>query len=97
MGGFWRRIARANIPFGIPTREQNGQKYILHKQSTLAEGPQKTLDKVKKIKAKRIRQEDDLAPPTQLRPEAVKVMHDTSKKFVESSFNREYFLGCAAL
>ncbi|TKA58341.1 hypothetical protein B0A53_00079 [Rhodotorula sp. CCFEE 5036] len=67
--------------------QSNGQKYILHKQSTLAEGPQKTLDKVKKIKAKRIRQEDDLAPPTQLRPEAVKVMHDTSKKFVESSFN----------
>ncbi|GAA5867194.1 hypothetical protein JCM3774_002365 [Rhodotorula dairenensis] len=67
--------------------QSNGQKYILHKQSTLAEGPEKTLDKVKRTRAKRIRQEDDLAPPTQLRPEAVKVMHDTSKKFVESSFN----------
>lgn len=68
---------------------QNGQKYILHKQSTLAEGPEKTLDKVKRTRAKRVRQEDDLSPPTQLRPEAVKVMHDTSKKFVESSFNCE--------
>ncbi|GAA5975641.1 hypothetical protein JCM10908_005228 [Rhodotorula pacifica] len=67
--------------------QSNGQKYILHKQSTLAEGPEKTLDKVKRTRAKRIRQEDDLAPPTQLRPEAVKVMYETSRKFVESSFN----------
>jgi replication fork protection complex subunit Tof1/Swi1 len=36
---------------------QDGKKYILHKQSTLAEGPEKTMDKVKKSKAKKVRQD----------------------------------------
>ncbi|CEQ41477.1 SPOSA6832_03222, partial [Sporobolomyces salmonicolor] len=67
--------------------KQDGKKYILHKQSTLAEGPEKTLDKVKRSKAKKVRQEDDLAPPAKLRPEAIKVLYETSKLFLESAFN----------
>lgn len=67
---------------------QNGKKYILHKQSTLAEGPEKTLDKIKKTKVKKLRQEDDLAPPSQLRSEAIGVLAQTSRRFVESAFNR---------
>lgn len=68
---------------------QNGRKYILHKQSTLSEGPSATLDKIKRAKAKKVRIDDDLAPPaTQLRPEAVRILYETSRKFVESAFNR---------
>ncbi|GAA5927146.1 hypothetical protein JCM1841_006062 [Sporobolomyces salmonicolor] len=67
--------------------QSDGKKYILHKQSTLAEGPEKTLDKVKRSKAKKVRQEDDLAPPAKLRPEAIKVLYETSKLFLESAFN----------
>ncbi|GAA5852706.1 hypothetical protein JCM8547_002595 [Rhodosporidiobolus lusitaniae] len=71
----------------IAVQSGNGKKYILHKQSTLAEGPEKTLDKVKRSKAKKLRQEDDLAPPAQLRPEAIKALQDMARKFVESAFN----------
>ncbi|BGP38765.1 Topoisomerase 1-associated factor 1 [Rhodotorula kratochvilovae] len=67
--------------------QSNGKKYILHKQSTLAEGPEKTLDKIKRSKAKKLRQDDDLAPPSQLRPEAIGVLAQTSRRFVESAFN----------
>ncbi|GAA5906718.1 hypothetical protein JCM8208_006366 [Rhodotorula glutinis] len=67
--------------------QSNGKKYILHKQSTLAEGPEKTLDKIKKTKVKKLRQEDDLAPPSQLRSEAIGVLAQTSKRFIESAFN----------
>ncbi|BGP23540.1 replication fork protection complex subunit Tof1/Swi1 [Rhodotorula toruloides] len=68
--------------------QSNGRKYILHKQSTLSEGPSATLDKIKRAKAKKVRIDDDLAPPaTQLRPEAVRILYETSKKFVESAFN----------
>ncbi|GAA6001966.1 hypothetical protein JCM10207_003015 [Rhodosporidiobolus poonsookiae] len=71
----------------IAVQAGDGKKYILHKQSTLAEGPEKTLDKVKRTKAKKVRAEDDLAPPSQLRPEAIKVLGDVGRKFVESAFN----------
>ncbi|GAA6062112.1 hypothetical protein JCM10212_000866 [Sporobolomyces blumeae] len=71
----------------ISVQAKGGKKYILHKQSTLAEGPEKTMDKIKKSKAKKVRKEDDLAPPAQLRPDAIKVLHDTSKVFLESAFN----------
>ncbi|BGP30852.1 Topoisomerase 1-associated factor 1 [Rhodotorula toruloides] len=68
--------------------QSNGRKYILHKQSTLSEGPSATLDKIKRAKAKKVRMDDDLAPPaTQLRPEAVRILYETSRKFVESAFN----------
>ncbi|GAA6000092.1 Tof1p [Rhodotorula paludigena] len=67
--------------------QSNGKKYILHKQSTLAEGPERTLDKIKRSRAKRVRQDDDLAPPCQLRPEAVGVLARTSRTFIESAFN----------
>ncbi|GAA5969681.1 hypothetical protein JCM11641_008004 [Rhodosporidiobolus odoratus] len=71
----------------IAVQSGNGKKYILHKQSTLAEGPEKTLDKVKRSKAKKVRQEDDLAPPSQLRPEAIKELDEMGRKFIESAFN----------
>ncbi|GAA5828412.1 hypothetical protein JCM11251_006233 [Rhodosporidiobolus azoricus] len=73
----------------IAVQSGTGKSYILHKQSTLAEGPEKTLDKVKRQKAKKVRQEDDLAPASagQLRPEAVKELGGMARKFVESAFN----------
>ncbi|TNY24515.1 timeless protein-domain-containing protein [Rhodotorula diobovata] len=67
--------------------QSNGKKYILHKQSTLAEGPEKTLDKIKRTKAKKLRQDDDLAPPSQMRSEAIGVLAQTSRRFIESAFN----------
>ncbi|GAA5880461.1 hypothetical protein JCM16303_005390 [Sporobolomyces ruberrimus] len=71
----------------IAVQSGDGKKYILHKQSTLAEGPERTMDKIKKSKAKKVRQEDDLAPPAKMRPDAIKVLYETSKFFVESAFN----------
>ncbi|GAA5903525.1 Tof1p [Sporobolomyces salmoneus] len=71
----------------IAVKSGDGKKYILHKQSTLAEGPERTMDKVKKTRAKKVRQEDDLAPPAKLRPDAIKVLYETSKFFLESAFN----------
>ncbi|GAA5909890.1 hypothetical protein JCM6882_002043 [Rhodosporidiobolus microsporus] len=73
----------------IAVQSGSGKSYILHKQSTLAEGPEKTLDKVKRQKAKKVRVEDDLAPASvgQLRPEAVKELGAMARKFVESAFN----------
>ncbi|GAA5823835.1 hypothetical protein JCM5353_006373 [Sporobolomyces roseus] len=71
----------------IAVQSNNGKKYILHKQSTLAEGPERTMDKIKRSKAKKVRQDDDLAPPAKLRPDAIKVLYETSKSFLESAFN----------
>ncbi|GAA5831127.1 hypothetical protein JCM3766R1_006246 [Sporobolomyces carnicolor] len=71
----------------IAVKSGDGKKYILHKQSTLAEGPERTMDKIKKSKAKKVRREDDLAPPAKLRPDAIKVLYETSKFFLESAFN----------
>lgn len=36
-----------------------------------------------------VREQDDLAPPAKLRPDAIKVLYETSKFFLESAFNRE--------
>ncbi|GAA6027789.1 hypothetical protein JCM8097_001720 [Rhodosporidiobolus ruineniae] len=72
----------------IAVQSGNGKKYILHKQSTLAEGPEKTLDKVKRSKAKKVRKDDDLAPAgSQLRPDAVRELGEMGRKFVETAFN----------
>ncbi|GAA5935882.1 Tof1p [Sporobolomyces koalae] len=71
----------------ISVQSRDGQKYVLHKQSTLAEGPERTMDKIKKSKTKKVRQENDLAPPAKLRPEAIKALYETSKVFIESAFN----------
>ncbi|GAA6007730.1 hypothetical protein JCM11491_003944 [Sporobolomyces phaffii] len=71
----------------IAVKSADGRKYILHKQSTLAEGPERTMDKIKRSKAKKVRQDDDLAPPAKLRPDAIKVLYETSKLFLDSAFN----------
>ncbi|GAA5948542.1 hypothetical protein JCM3765_004917 [Sporobolomyces pararoseus] len=71
----------------ISVQSGDGKKYILHKQSTLAEGPERTMDKIKKSRAKKARKDDDLAPPAKLRPDAIKVLYETSKFFIESAFN----------
>ncbi|KAI5476063.1 hypothetical protein MNV49_000435 [Pseudohyphozyma bogoriensis] len=67
--------------------KSGGKNYIIHKQSSLAKGAEKTMDDIKKSKAKKVRQDDDLQPPSHLRPEAIKVLHDVAVEFIDSAFN----------
>ncbi|KAM0754978.1 timeless-domain-containing protein [Meredithblackwellia eburnea MCA 4105] len=67
--------------------QSNGRKYVLHKQSALSIGPEKSLDKVKKSKAKRIREDDDLQPPVHLRADAIECLYNVGISFLDSAFN----------
>jgi hypothetical protein len=60
----------------------------LHKQSTLSVGAAASLDKIKKGKSKKIRQDDELQPPSHYRADAIACLHDVALTFIDSSFNR---------
>lgn len=76
--------------FGTTVALRAGSKqYVLHKQSALSVGAERTLDQVKKSRATKVRLEDDLQPPAHLRPDAIKCLHAVALQFLDVAFNRE--------
>lgn len=67
----------------------NDRQYILHKQSTLTAGAEKTMDKIKKARAVKLRKDDDLQPPAHLRPDALRKLYAVGISFLDSAFNRK--------
>ena len=66
-----------------------GQKrYTLHRQTAIALSPTKVLDMAKKGKTKKARQDDDLAPPVELRTDAMDALKRFSLAFLDSCANR---------
>lgn len=67
----------------------NDRQYILHKQSALSAGAEKTMDQIKKARAVKARQDDDLQPPANLRPDALRKLYAVGISFLDSAFNRK--------
>jgi replication fork protection complex subunit Tof1/Swi1 len=64
----------------------------MHKQASVANAtlnPGALMDQAKKKKAVKVKDTNELAPPAELRPEAIEVLQAVSMSFLESAFNRE--------
>ncbi|EGG12538.1 uncharacterized protein MELLADRAFT_114767 [Melampsora larici-populina 98AG31] len=64
-----------------------GQKYNLHRQSDITTSLEHALDLRKKAKKKPVRLRDELGTPTELTPDAMKVLRKVATEFIESAFN----------
>ncbi|KAK4051924.1 Topoisomerase 1-associated factor 1 [Microbotryomycetes sp. JL201] len=62
-------------------------QFIVHKQRAVKAGVENILDGRKKGKAQKARTDDDLAPPTHLRADAVRCLQNVAVSFIDSAFN----------
>ncbi|KAK4058290.1 Topoisomerase 1-associated factor 1 [Microbotryomycetes sp. JL221] len=63
-------------------------QYIVHKQKAVRTGAEGILDDRKKDQTRgKVRIEDELAPPSHLRPEAIQCLRDVAVAFIDSAFN----------
>ena len=72
----------------------------MHKQAAVAvaaSNPGKLIDDSKQKGKRKQRETNDLAPPSHLRPEAIRVLQAVSMSFLESAFNRECLRGHPSL
>lgn len=78
--------------FGTTVVIENGKdRIVMHKQAAVvaaAINPGKIMDQNRKTKKLKVRTENDLAPPAELSPEAIKVLQIVAMSFLESAFNR---------
>ena len=78
--------------FGTTVAIESGKdRIVMHKQAAVAAAatnPGKIMDQSRKAKKLKVRVESDLAPPTEIRPEALKVLQAVAMSFLESAFNR---------
>jgi replication fork protection complex subunit Tof1/Swi1 len=72
--------------------EQGKDRFVMHKQASVANAtlnPGALMDQAKKKKAVKVKDTNELAPPAELRPEAIEILQAVSMSFLESAFNRE--------
>lgn len=71
--------------------EQGKDRFVMHKQASVANAtlnPGMLMDQAKKKRAVKIKDSNELAPPAELRPEAIEVLQAVAMSFLESAFNR---------
>lgn len=88
-----RKGASRHSRFGTTLSvETGGKRYHIHQQSAITAPIEKALD-VKKKLTKRGRHDkvsDDLAPPVELKPAAMRVLREVAIGFLQSGFNRAH-------
>ena len=86
-----RRGATRHSRFNTTVTVKDGDKrYTLHRQSAVALEPTKVLDMAKKVKTKKARTDDDLAPPTELRTDAMASLRQFADQFLDQAANRAF-------
>lgn len=72
--------------------EQGKDRFVMHKQASVASAtlnPGQLMDQAKRKKAVKIKDSNELAPPAEIRPEAIEVLQAVAMSFIESAFNRK--------